>query len=85
MNYYYEIADQVTVFGSNHKYWVQRDIDKKHGSAGFHFDVMLNSNRTWREDGKEVRFVKNRFYDPNKTEVDFEEFLLVKLSARSFP
>ena len=85
MNYYYEISEKVTVFGSNHKYWVQHDIDKKNGSASFHFDTMLNSTRAWREDGSEVSYMKNRFYDPNKTQVDSEEFLLVKLSARALP
>ncbi len=41
---------------------------------------MCSANRIWEEANGEVRFIKNRYLDPD-TEVDMQEFMWVKLKV----
>jgi hypothetical protein len=88
MNYYYEIADCVTLFGEDNKYWVQHDIPDKVHRAAFNLQAMQCSNRVWAETNDQIRFVKNRYedlYDTCGYVHDIEEFFMIKLRAKALP
>lgn len=83
MNYYYEFDKTVTVFGrSDCRYYVLRHDNVNVKEAAERYAV-----RIWEEDRGQVQLVKNwnpLTYDaPGPLDYNEQEFLMVKLSART--
>lgn len=82
MNIYVEVSRNAWLSGrlklhlDDINYYVMDSHDLGHSS------ILIASNRAWIEDTDGVRYLKNRMYDVDSC-VDMEEFLAVKLRARS--
>lgn len=79
-NFYYELH-QGAIKELGHKYFVATGKTGDAAMAGG-WAVTQHSDRIWREDGNEIRFVKNR-YNIDYNSVDLKEFMWVKLSAET--
>ena len=84
INYYYEIKDDVKVFGHAHKYLAHFDI--KPGQAGgwrnFHDEAVMNSTRVWLENANGVTLVKAPANDTSWGRVDKQELVWLKLICK---
>ena len=85
INYYYEIKEDVTVFGQDIKYLSITDL--KPSTVGWrhlHEEATNNSRRVWLENANGVTLVKEPGYNHAFKEVDDMEFTWIKLKARKF-
>ena len=76
INYYYEITDDVTVFGYKYKYLALYDLKPDNMMWPLHDSAIKHSNRVWLENANGVSLVKG-----NKP-VSAEEFIWIKLKCR---
>ena len=77
---YYELHDSmISKFDvASHKYLVLTVTQTLYSVHSY--DLMKSSDRVWVDDGKKIRYIKNRF---NQDAVDLKEFMWINLS--SFP
>jgi hypothetical protein len=83
INYYYEIRDDVTVFGEPHKYLSITDV--KPGSIGWrylHDEAVKYSSRVWLENANGVTLVKAPSTDTSWGRVNEQELVWLKLICR---
>ena len=84
MNYYYEFAEGISVFGrADCRYYVLRYDVASIKEAAERYAV-----RIWEEDNGQVRMTKNwnplTYRKPGPLDYNEQEFLVVKLRARNF-
>lgn len=68
-----------------HKYFVVDDIDnlvRKRNSFRWRH-ALTRSTRVWENNEQGIKFIKNRDYDLDKTEVDLQEFIVLRLKAEA--
>jgi hypothetical protein len=83
INYYYEIKDDVTVFGQDVKYLSITDI--KPGTVGWrhlHEEVTKHSQRIWLENANGVTLIKAPMDDNSWGRVNDRELLWLKLICK---
>lgn len=86
INYYYEINDDVTVFGHSHRYLAHFDV--KPGLASMsaswrlHDEVIKHSRRVWLENANGVTLVKAPSNDTSWGRVNDQELMWLKLVCR---
>ena len=86
INYYYEIKEDVTVFGKDIKYLAQFDFNPAEAMAyefKVHDDAVAHSRRVWLENANGVYQVKPDWYGM-RGHVDPHEFTLIKLKSRVY-
>ena len=81
INYYYEIRDDVTVFGCKHKYLALFDSHPGQGSFNWrlHDEALRHSRRVWLENANGVTLVKAPNNDISWGRVDPRELTWLKL------
>lgn len=86
INYYYEIADDVTVFGHTHKYLAQFDVHPGLGHSGlnwkFHDEAVKHSRRVWLENANGISLVKGAVNDTSWDRVGEQELIWLKLICK---
>ncbi len=82
INYYYEIKDNVTVFGYKCKYLALYDIKPQNMMWNLHDTALKHSNRAWLENANGVTMVKALPRDHSWGNIDEKEFLWIKLQCR---
>ena len=84
INYYYEIQDDVTVFGRNDVRYLSI-TDLQPGTVGWrhlHEEAHNNSSRVWLENANGVCLVKGPHTDLSWGKVDEREFVWLKLICK---
>jgi hypothetical protein len=89
INYYYEIQDDVTVFGHREKYLAHFDVKSdqlesspRGGWRHFHDEAVKNSNRVWLENANGVTLVKAPVNDNSWGRVGEQELVWLKLICK---
>lgn len=87
INYYYEIKDDVTVFGHKQKYLAHFDVMPGINMSSsvwrkFHDEACKNSSRVWLENANGVCLVKGPHTDLSWGKVDEREFVWLKLICK---
>lgn len=87
INYYYEIKDDVTVFGTKHKYLANYNVHPGHRITIYdwrylHDEAVKHSERVWLENANGVTLVKAPRNDTSFGRVDPRDFLMIKLRSR---
>jgi hypothetical protein len=89
INYYYEIQDDVTVFGYREKYLAHFDVKPGQISASprggwrhFHDEAVKNSSRVWLENANGVTLVKAPANDTSWGQVGEQEIVWLKLICK---
>ena len=83
-NYYYEISDAVVDRWHGSKYFVVHHRTGDAAMAGG-VTITMQSNRIWREENGQVRYIKHRHYgDLINAQVDMKEFAWVKLASKEY-
>ena len=83
-NYYYEISDAAVNQWRGGRYYV---IHNRAGDAMMAggVTITMQSNRIWREENGQVRYIKNRHYgNLINAQVDMKEFAWIKLSSKVY-
>jgi len=83
INYYYEIQDNITIFGNTHKYLSITDV--KPGTVGWrylHDEALKNSNRVWLENANGVTLVKAPSNNTSWGKVNEQELVWLKLICK---
>ena len=83
INYYYEIKDDVTVFGQKIKYLSITDV--KPDTVGWrhlHEEAEKHSRRVWLENANGVTLVKTHHPYPSWDKVDQKELTWLKLVCK---
>lgn len=78
-DYYYEVSP-LAVEDYGHKYHVALNCTGDAMMAAG-FLLTAQSDRIWREDGNDVKFIKHR-WNVLGTSVDLKEFMWIKLQAQ---
>ena len=79
-SYYYEISEPLVKRWGGKYHVVHARTGDAMMAGGL--SMTIESERIWREDSAGVRFIKNR-YTLDFFDVDMEEFMWVKLSAKT--
>ena len=82
-NVYYEISD-IVVDSYGGKYFSRYNClttPDNNIVIDFNYKLVMDSIRIWRQDGSEVRFLKNHYIDPKLAIVDPVEFTLIVLKS----
>ena len=86
INYYYEIEDDVTVFGYREKYLAHFDVNPGQLSSSplggwrhFHDEAVKHSSRVWLENANGVTLIKAPTGDTSWGRVKEQELVLLKL------
>jgi hypothetical protein len=84
INYYYEIADEVKVFGHNHKYLAHFDIKPTQFDHWryFHDEAIKNSTRVWLENANGISLIKGPMGELVQERVDEYELVWLKLICK---
>jgi len=84
INYYYEIADEVKVFGHNHKYLAHFDIKPNQFDHWryFHDEAIKNSTRVWLENANGISLIKGPMGELVQERVDEYELVWLKLICK---
>jgi hypothetical protein len=83
INYYYEIKDDVTVFGRVVKYLCLTDVKPPiQPWMQLHEEAHKNSSRVWLENANGVCLVKGPHTDLSWGKVDEREFVWLKLICK---
>jgi len=89
INYYYEIQDDVTVFGYREKYLAHFDVKPGQiqssplgGWRHFHDEAVKNSSRVWLENANGVTLVKAPVNDTSWGRVGDRELVWLKLICK---
>jgi hypothetical protein len=86
INYYYEIQDDVTVFGYTQKYLAHFDVHPGLGQRGldrkFHDEAVKNSSRVWLENANGVTLIKGLSSDTSWGQVNEKELVWLKLICK---
>ena len=84
-NYYYEISNAVVDrYWYGNRYYVVHNREGDAMMAGG-VTITMHSNRIWREENGQVRYIKHRYYgDLTNAQVDMKEFAWVKLSSKVY-
>jgi hypothetical protein len=84
INYYYEIKDDVKVFGHSHKYLAHFDVKpgQDNGWRVFHDEAMLSSTRVWLENANGVTLIKGPVDDTSWGRVNDRELVWLKLICK---
>lgn len=45
--------------------------------------TLYHARRAWKQDEQGIKFIKNRYHDPDNTEVDLQEFIVLRLKAET--
>lgn len=45
--------------------------------------TLFHATRAWKQDEQGIKFIKNRYHDPDNTEVDLQEFIVLQLKAET--
>ena len=83
INYYYEIKDNVTVFGQTTKYLSITDV--KPSTVGWRFlhdEAVKHSSRVWMENANGVTLVKAPVGDMSWGRVNEQQLVWLKLICR---
>ena len=76
-NYLFEFDDsRVKFYG--HKYvmvYNAREISFRR--------MLFLATRAWKQDEQGIKFIKNRYHNPDNTEVDLQEFIVLRLKAET--
>ena len=82
-NYYYEISDAAVDQWPGGKYYVVHNRSGDALIAGGTV-ITMQSNRIWREENGQVRYIKHRYYgNLTNAQVDMKEFAWVKLASKA--
>jgi hypothetical protein len=85
INYYYEIKDDVTVFGQDFKYLARFDFHPDRAMSyefKMHDDAMANSSRVWLENANGIKLVKTVHPYPSWDVVDPKTITWLKLICK---
>ena len=89
INYYYEIQDNVTVFGYTQKYLAYFDIKPGQIQASplggwrhFHDEAVKNSSRVWLENANGITLIKAPSNDTSWGKVTEQELIWLKLICK---
>jgi len=87
INYYYEIKDNITVFGKPYKYLAHYDIKPvqtagRTGWRHWHDEAIKNSSRVWLENANGVTLIKAPANDTSWGCVNQQELVWLKLICR---
>ena len=82
INYYYEIKDDVTVFGHQQKYLAHFDVKPGGRWRLVHDRAVENSSRVWLENANGVTLVKGSVSDTSWGRVNEQELVWLKLICR---
>ena len=87
INYYYEIKDDVTVFGYKEKYLAHFDVMPgiNMSSAAwrkFHDEAVKHSSRVWLENANGISLVKGTVADTSWDRVGEQELIWLKLICK---
>ena len=87
INYYYEIADGVTVFGHPYKYLAHFDVHPGVNMSAavwrnFHDEAVKNSSRVWLENANGVTLIKGPIGDTSWGKVNEQELVWLKLICK---
>ena len=89
INYYYEIRDDVKVFGHSYKYLAHFDVKPEQlessplgGWRHFHDEAILSSTRVWLENANGVTLVKGPVNDTSWGQVSEQELVWLKLICK---
>lgn len=83
INYYYEIRDDVTVFGTPYKYLTITDLQPHTvGWRHLHEEAYNHSRRVWLENANGVTLIKALAGDTSWGQVDKKELVWLKLVCR---
>jgi hypothetical protein len=80
-NFYYEISILCEKeWGGRHFVKHSRSGDAMMAGG---FAATMASDRIWKEENGDVRYIKHRYEDPANTVVDLKEFMWIKLKAEN--
>jgi hypothetical protein len=89
INYYYEINDDVTVFGYREKYLAHFDVNPGQLSSSplggwrhFHDEAVKHSSRVWLENANGVTLIKAPTGDTSWGRVKEQELVWLKLVCK---
>ena len=84
INYYYEISDNVKVFGHNYKYLAHFDIKPNQFDHWryFHVDAIKNSTRVCLENANGISLIKGPISELAWDRVDEQELVWLKLICK---
>lgn len=87
INYYYEIKDDVTVFGYTQKYLAHFDVMPGINMSSsawrkFHDEAVKNSTRVWLENANGVTLIKAPSDDNSWGKVNEQELVWLKLICK---
>jgi hypothetical protein len=79
---YCELCDKSAAAQDLPKYVTFCPDERAHPYAG-RFPIAMAASRIWVQDDDSIRYVKNRWDNPETAQVDLKEFMWVKLTSRS--
>jgi hypothetical protein len=86
INYYYEIQDDVTVFGHRQKYLAYFDVHPGLDNGGinwkFHDDAVKCSRRVWLENANGISLIKGPMSELAQERVDEHQLVWLKLICK---
>lgn len=82
INYYYEIKDDVTVFGHQQKYLAHFDVKPGGRWRLVHDQAVKHSSRVWLENANGVTLIKTHHPYASWDKVDQKELIWLKLICR---